>query len=550
MQVTSSSAAGGPKATAQQQKLRHPALTADANLALSLGDNSLLATFDAIFQQLKANQPKPSPAEASTAKPSSKGDRAVEAAESSSNQPQQDRTTTDEKSDSAAASATEIIDQLTLDAASDQPTPTDDQGDAPAVDSEVLEPTADDAQPTAAQISVAASDTVVQSQTAQDSVAETSAQPLGEETVTLSTSSHRRYTNENPTGAESPQTAPASAQLAAANSGDGSEAGTPDGDEQLAAEATPGEVAPADAAEATRSETPRVERRRYSSDAEGPAEPIQPPRPGENSAGPNSATGRVSIAGMQNVDATPLDSSLPTTPEHSPAHLSNPSEGRPITAVAAQSVVQPSTNANRASKASPSGSSVSRSTNVVDNLTASTPAQPAAGGPTKKAQATTPNANLDRIRLVQRVARSFQRIGPQGGQINMMLHPEELGSVRLNLKVNDRKLDATITTQSTAAMELLREHLPELRQRLSDFGMEIDRVEFEVASESEAQPDSSQNWQQGNQSFQDQFQDRQQTQAARAIAGTRSSVKRPAPIEAPAPLRQPTSLPTGIDLRF
>jgi len=110
----------------------------------------------------------------------------------------------------------------------------------------------------------------------------------------------------------------------------------------------------------------------------------------------------------------------------------------------------------------------------------------AAGKKTSAAEGGEASGNLDRIRLVQRVSRAFQRIGPSGGHVNLMLHPAELGSVQLNLKVDGRKLEASITTQTSAAMEVLREHLPELRQRLADFGMELERIHFEVARDGEA----------------------------------------------------------------
>lgn len=121
------------------------------------------------------------------------------------------------------------------------------------------------------------------------------------------------------------------------------------------------------------------------------------------------------------------------------------------------------------------------------SLEAGTEKQAAAAG--KKATAAEggeASGNLDRIRLVQRVSRAFQRIGPSGGHVNLMLHPAELGSVQLNLKVDGRKLEASITTQTSAAMEVLREHLPELRQRLADFGMELEQIHFEVARDGEA----------------------------------------------------------------
>lgn len=88
-------------------------------------------------------------------------------------------------------------------------------------------------------------------------------------------------------------------------------------------------------------------------------------------------------------------------------------------------------------------------------------------------------SNEQRVRLVQRVARAFQRIGPGGGQVHMMLHPAELGSVRLAMSITGSHVQALLTAESPAAENVLREHLPELRQRLADSGLVVDRMEVQ-----------------------------------------------------------------------
>lgn len=90
------------------------------------------------------------------------------------------------------------------------------------------------------------------------------------------------------------------------------------------------------------------------------------------------------------------------------------------------------------------------------------------------------SSNAEQVRLVQRIARAFQRLGPTGGRVQVMLHPAELGSVRLDLQIHGNRMDARMTAETDAARSILREHLPELRQRLAESGLIVDRVEVEV----------------------------------------------------------------------
>lgn len=97
----------------------------------------------------------------------------------------------------------------------------------------------------------------------------------------------------------------------------------------------------------------------------------------------------------------------------------------------------------------------------------------------------------DRIRLVQRVANAFQRLGMDGGQVRIRLHPAELGSVRLDLQIQGKRLNARVTAETEAARGVLREHLPDLRQRLVEQGIQVERIDVELETETHEQRDSS-----------------------------------------------------------
>ncbi len=89
----------------------------------------------------------------------------------------------------------------------------------------------------------------------------------------------------------------------------------------------------------------------------------------------------------------------------------------------------------------------------------------------------------DRALLVQRVSRAFQRLGFDGGQVRIRLHPEELGGVQLQLSVQGQRLSGRVVAETEAARSILTEHLPELRQRLADQGMQVERLEVQLEGE-------------------------------------------------------------------
>ena len=50
------------------------------------------------------------------------------------------------------------------------------------------------------------------------------------------------------------------------------------------------------------------------------------------------------------------------------------------------------------------------------------------------------------------------------------------------MRMNQRRIQARVVAESEAAGSALREHLPELRQRLESQGLQIERFEIEVES--------------------------------------------------------------------
>lgn len=87
----------------------------------------------------------------------------------------------------------------------------------------------------------------------------------------------------------------------------------------------------------------------------------------------------------------------------------------------------------------------------------------------------------ERVRLVQRVSRSFARLGPMGGEISIKLHPPQLGALNVQVRMEGRSMTAKLTTESGAARDAIMESLPVLRKRLAEQGFEISSFQVEVA---------------------------------------------------------------------
>ncbi len=90
-----------------------------------------------------------------------------------------------------------------------------------------------------------------------------------------------------------------------------------------------------------------------------------------------------------------------------------------------------------------------------------------------------------RVKLVQRVSRAFQHLGPDGGMVRLRLAPAELGSVRLEMRVEKQSVRARVITETEAASATLREHLPDLKARLESFGMQVEQIEVETEANNE-----------------------------------------------------------------
>jgi len=86
----------------------------------------------------------------------------------------------------------------------------------------------------------------------------------------------------------------------------------------------------------------------------------------------------------------------------------------------------------------------------------------------------------DRVRFVERVARAFHAAGDRGGNIRMRLYPPELGSIRVEIRVQDGAMAARVETESQTARNAILDNLPALRERLAMQDIKIQRFDVDL----------------------------------------------------------------------
>ena len=90
---------------------------------------------------------------------------------------------------------------------------------------------------------------------------------------------------------------------------------------------------------------------------------------------------------------------------------------------------------------------------------------------------------IDGARFVGRVAKAVQTAHERGGALQLRLSPPELGSLRLELNVQNGVMTAALETENPAARQVLLDHLPALRERLAEQNIRIERFDVDVRQE-------------------------------------------------------------------
>jgi flagellar hook-length control protein FliK len=87
---------------------------------------------------------------------------------------------------------------------------------------------------------------------------------------------------------------------------------------------------------------------------------------------------------------------------------------------------------------------------------------------------------IDTTRLLTRVARAFSAAQERDGEVRLRLSPPELGSLRLDLRVQDGAMVAHLQTETDSARTAILDNLPALRDRLADQGVRIERFDVDL----------------------------------------------------------------------
>ncbi|MGD9947953.1 MAG: flagellar hook-length control protein FliK [Desulfobulbus sp.] len=90
------------------------------------------------------------------------------------------------------------------------------------------------------------------------------------------------------------------------------------------------------------------------------------------------------------------------------------------------------------------------------------------------------------------------------GSVNLKLYPQELGELRMEIKVEQDNVKAHIVVQSPHAQEMIDRHMPRLREMLEQQGLHLQQIEITVATNDNASGEPFQDnsaWQQAHQAL-------------------------------------------------
>jgi flagellar hook-length control protein FliK len=118
-------------------------------------------------------------------------------------------------------------------------------------------------------------------------------------------------------------------------------------------------------------------------------------------------------------------------------------------------------------------------TGAVHGLTSRLPSHVLAQAESHHGRAAAPVV-VDSARFLNRVAKAFLSAQQRDGEVRLRLSPPELGSLRLQVSVQDGVMVARMETETEAARTSLTNNLPELRERLAEQGIRIERFDIDL----------------------------------------------------------------------
>jgi len=108
--------------------------------------------------------------------------------------------------------------------------------------------------------------------------------------------------------------------------------------------------------------------------------------------------------------------------------------------------------------------------------------------PVDRAESSPELSRTEQSRLVQRVARAIHVAPDRGGIIRLRLRPPELGAVQLEVRLERNGLNARLETETSAARNILLDHLSQLRDRLAEQGLRLDKFDVDISQQDQGTP--------------------------------------------------------------
>lgn len=145
-----------------------------------------------------------------------------------------------------------------------------------------------------------------------------------------------------------------------------------------------------------------------------------------------------------------------------------------------------------ASSSSSSSNTTVTSSSTTTNTTSQSESKPQAA----RTNAGTSITPYQEVKLVQRVLRGLEQLGDGGGQVKLRLHPPELGSLQLSMRMESGQMFAKLEVENTAARDALVNNLQTLKDRLSEQGIKVQSFDVQVTADSTSSGSNGSNLQQ------------------------------------------------------
>jgi flagellar hook-length control protein FliK len=148
----------------------------------------------------------------------------------------------------------------------------------------------------------------------------------------------------------------------------------------------------------------------------------------------------------------------------------------------------------------------------------------------------------DQTRFLQRVTAAFQSVGDHSGSVRIMLSPPELGSLRLEVSIQNGAMSAHLQAETPAARNLLLDNLPALRDRLAGQNIKVDRFDVDLMDRQPHGGTSGQTSYQSNTNSQGSYRGNSSGGLARGSGGRVGSVAAVAASTPDSPVVETTRL--------